>query len=174
MQEIWKDIKGYEGLYQVSNYGNVKSLNYKGHKSEHLLSKLPGEYKRVTLYKNKCKKTITIHRLVAQAFIPNPNNYPQVNHKDENKYNNCVNNLEWCTHKQNMNYGTKQDRESQIKTKYHVLQYDLQGNLIKKWFNLREIILNTNYKKITIMYCCRGKLKTAYGYVWKYELIDSE
>ena len=174
MQEIWKDIEGYEGLYQISNYGNVKSLNYKGHMSEHLLSKLPGEYKRVILYKNKCKKTIAIHRLVAQAFIPNPNNYPQVNHKDENKHNNCVNNLEWCTHKQNMNYGSKQDKESKRKTKYHVLQYDLQGNLIKKWFNLREIILNTNYKRITIMYCCRGKLKTAYGYAWKYELIDSE
>ena len=73
-----------------------------------------------------------------------------------------------------MNYGTKQDRESQIKTKYHVLQYDLQGNLIKKWFNLREITLNTNYNKTTIMYCCQGKLKTAYGYIWEYELIDSE
>ena len=60
MREIWKDIKGYEGLYQVSNYGNVKSLNYKGHLSEHLLSKLPGKYKRVILYKNKCKKTIAI------------------------------------------------------------------------------------------------------------------
>ena len=72
-----------------------------------------------------------------------------------------------------MNYGTKQERESIIKTKYNVLQYDLNGNLIKVWFNLREIAFNTNYKKTNIMHCCNGRSKTAYGYVWKYKLIDS-
>lgn len=168
MQEIWKDIEGYEKLYQVSNLGNVKSL-----RTNTILKTGNGEYKKVILCNNGNRKTIAVHRLVAEAFIPNPNNYPQVNHKDENKHNNCIYNLEWCTKEYNENYGTRNNRIANTLSK-KVNQYDLQGNLIKKWFNLREITLNTNYKKITIMYCCRGKLKTAYGYVWKYELIDSE
>jgi len=166
--EIWKDIKDYEGLYQVSNLGNVKSL-----RTNNLLKPSNGEYKQVTLCNKGKRKTIAIHRLVAETFIDNPFNKKQVNHKDENKHNNCVNNLEFCTHKENMNYGTKQERESRIKTKYNVLQYDLEGNFIKKWFNLREITLNTNYKKENIMYCCEGKYKQAYGYIWRYKLIDS-
>ena len=169
MKEIWKDINGYEGLYQVSNLGNVKSL-----KTNKILSPVGKEYKHVILYNKGDRKTLKIHRLVAEAFIPNPENKPQVNHKDEDKYNNIVENLEWCTHEENMNHGTKQDRESKIKTKYNVLQYDLEGNLIKKWFNLREITMNTNYKKANIMYCCRHKNKTAYGYRWEYSLIDSK
>lgn len=177
--EEWKDIQGYEGLYQVSNLGSVKSLvgwnvgknDYE--KREKILNPSKGEYERVVLFKNGKSKTFAIHVLVAKTFIPNPENKPQVNHKDENKYNNCVSNLEWCTHKENMNYGTKQDRESFIKTKYNVLQYDLNGNLIKEWFNLREIVLNTNYKKANIANCCNHRSKTAYGYRWEYKLIDS-
>lgn len=179
MQEIWKDIKDYEGLYQISNLGRVKSLmgwnfgknDYE--KREKVLKPSKGEYEKVVLFKNGKNKTYAVHRLVAKTFIPNLDNKPQVNHKDENKQNNCVDNLEWCTHKENMNYGTKQDRESRIKTKYNVLQYDLNDNLIKVWFNLREITLNTNYKKSNIMSCCNHKSKTAYGYKWKYKLIDS-
>lgn len=160
-EEIWKDISGYEGLYQISNLGRVKS-------KRKILKPINGEYLHVGLSKNGIQTTKLIHRLVAENFIDNPNNLPQVNHKDENKHNNCVNNLEWITFKENMNYGTKQDRESIIKTKYNVLQYDLEGNFIKKWFNLREITKNTNYKKSNIQYCCLGKNKTAYGYIWKY------
>ena len=161
--EIWKDIKGYEGKYQISNYGNVKSLI-----NNIILKPLNGEYLRVILYKNKIAKTFYIHRLVGQNFISNSNNYKYINHKDENKHNNRVENLEWCTFKENMNYGTKQNRESKIKTKYHIAQYDNDNNLIKIWFNLREITLNTNYKKSNIQYCCCGKYKNAYGYKWKY------
>lgn len=169
MKEIWKDIKDYEGLYQVSNLGNVKGL-----RKNIILSPSNGEYKQVTLcYKGK-RKTIAVHRLVADAFIENPFNKTHINHKDENKHNNNANNLEWCTHKENMNYGSKQDRESQVKAKYNVLQYDLYGKLVKKWSSLREIILNTNYKKSNIMYCCEHKYKTAYGYRWEYLLIDSK
>ena len=174
MNEIWKDIPDFEGLYQVSNLGNVKSLigwNKKTkqyEKRKKILLPVNGEYKKVCLSKDKKKKTMSVHRIVANVFIPNPNNLPQVNHKDENKYNNCVDNLEWCTHKYNMNHGTKQDRESIIKTKYHILQYDLDDNLIKEWFNLREIEKNTNYKKSNIQHCCANKAKTAYGYKWKY------
>lgn len=162
MEEIWKDIKDYEELYWVSNLGRVKS-------KRKILKPINSEYLKVGLSKNGIQTTKYIHRLVAETFLGKSD--LQVNHKDENKHNNCVDNLEWITFKENMNYGTKQDRESLIKTKYNVLQYDLDGNLIKKWFNLREIIQNTNYKKSNIQYCCLGKNKTAYGYIWKYSAI---
>ena len=101
MKEIWKDIKGYEGLYQVSNFGRVKSS------TKILANRLSKRgYYIVTLYKNAKGVTKTVHRLVAQAFIPNPDNLPQVNHKDENKLNNRVDNLEWCTAKYNINYSS--------------------------------------------------------------------
>lgn len=110
--EIWLPIEGYGGLYQVSNYGRVKSLDYNRTKQEKILRQGKNKYGylMVVLYKEGKGKTIKIHRLVAQAFIPNPNNYPCVNHKDECKTNNCVDNLEWCTQKYNIKYGTCQQR----------------------------------------------------------------
>lgn len=112
MKEIWKDIdeiKGidYTGLYQVSNLGRVKGL-----KNKHILKQRlkNNGYCVLTLCKENKPKTYLVHRLVAEAFIPNPNNYPQVNHKDEDKTNNCVDNLEWCTKEYNMNYGTLIER----------------------------------------------------------------
>lgn len=111
MEEVYKDIEGYEGLYQVSNLGNVKSLNYSKTKKENVLK--PGirnGYLKVDLCKNKTKKTYSVHRLVAKAFIENTNNLPMINHKDECKTNNVVENLEWCTHKYNCNYGTIKER----------------------------------------------------------------
>ena len=111
-QEIWKDIKGYEGLYQVSNMGRIKSLkrkvkNKNGYRiaNEKIIKPVLTDtckYYAVGLHKNKKRKTLLVHRLVAINFIPNPNNYTEVNHKDENKQNNNVNNLEWCNHKYNM------------------------------------------------------------------------
>lgn len=100
MKEIWKDIKNYEGLYKISNLGNVKSLKT----NKNLYYSKSRNYLRVSLNKNGIRKGYFIHRLVAQAFIPNPNNYPCVNHKDCNGNNNKVNNLEWCTYKQNNSY----------------------------------------------------------------------
>jgi hypothetical protein len=109
MQETWKDIKNYEGLYQISTLGRIKSFPRKGtYKNAKILKpyKDGGNYYYVIgLHKNGKRKYKAIHRLVAETFIPNPNNYPLVNHKDENKLNNCVDNLEWCTHKYNSNYG---------------------------------------------------------------------
>ena len=105
MQEIWKDVRGWEGLYQISNLGNVRTLHYK---KPYLrkLSKTQRGYLVVNFFISKGKyKNYSVHRLVAEAFIPNPNNLPQINHKDENRLNNRVDNLEWCTNKYNCNYG---------------------------------------------------------------------
>lgn len=121
MKEIWKDIEGYEGLYQISNLGRVKSLekyvntaiknNTKVKRKEQILKQYnKNGYLQVTLTHNNKRKYFGVHRLVANAFIPNLNNYPQVNHKDENTLNNCVDNLEWCTAKYNCNYGTRNSR----------------------------------------------------------------
>ena len=121
--EEWKSISGYEGLYEVSSYGRVKRLKISYirkngimvHKPELILKPnyFSGGYFRVGMYKNKTFKYYLIHRLVAQAFLPNPDNLPEVNHKDEDKSNNRVDNLEWCDHKYNMNYGTLQQRRIQ-------------------------------------------------------------
>lgn len=115
MDEIWKDIPGYEGKYEVSNLGNVRSLNY-NHTGEIKLLKQGTNkkgYKLVNLCKNGKQKCYLIHRLVAMTFIPNPNNLPIINHKDENKVNNNVKNLEWCTIAYNNNYGTRNERTSE-------------------------------------------------------------
>lgn len=107
MKEIWKDIKGYEGLYQVSNTGKVKILSKNIIKKT---TKVPKGYLRVGLTKNGKTKYFYPHRLVAQAFIPNLQNKPCVNHKDRNVKNNNVDNLEWCTYKENNNYENCQKR----------------------------------------------------------------
>lgn len=106
-KEIWKDIKGYEGIYQVSNLGNIKSLNYNNTMKPKLRKTSLNHfgYEQVILFKDGEGTCFRVHRLVAQAFIPNDNNLPEINHIDENKINNCSTNLEWCTRKYNMNYG---------------------------------------------------------------------
>lgn len=179
MKEIWKDIKGYEGLYQVSNLGRVKSFPRKGThtKREHILivGKNHKGYFQVKLTK-KCKaKTISVHRLVAEAFIPNPDNLPQINHKDGNKDNNCVNNLEWCTNEYNMKEAIRLGLRDKIykygKNHFNsviVNQYDLDGTFIKKWYCIRNIEKTLGFDNRNISACCRGKRPTAYGYKWKY------
>jgi hypothetical protein len=122
MKEIWKDIEGYEGYYSISNYGNVKSLeriikskNGVIRKRKEMLLKPNIDkdgYYTITLTKNSNPKTFKIHRLVGTAFIDNPNNFPMINHKDENKQNNYFENLEWCDSKYNNNYGTIRERMS--------------------------------------------------------------
>ena len=117
--EIWRDIEGYEGLYQVSNLGRVRSLNYNrtGKVQNMKLGTYPNGYKMVDLKKNKKRKAHLVHRLVAKAFIPNPNpdQLCEVNHKDEDKANNTVDNLEWCSHIYNQYYGTKRERQAKSK-----------------------------------------------------------
>ena len=108
-EEIWKDVVGYESLYQVSNLGNVKSMKYAYINKIRILTFHYNKkgYRRVHLTKNKIDKYLSVHRLVAEAFIPNPNNYPQVNHKDGNKLNNSVDNLEWCTNEYNFQHALR-------------------------------------------------------------------
>lgn len=102
-REIWASIKGFEGLYEISNYGNVRSLKYGKIKYLKPAKNNKGYY-QVQLWKNGILKNFKIHRLVANAFIENPNNYPQINHKDENKTNNKVENLEWCDNRYNKRF----------------------------------------------------------------------
>ena len=169
MNEIWKDIDGYEGLYQVSNLGRVKSLNYLHTGKERNLK--PGTdgsgYRFVGLYKNGKTRLFYIHRLVAKAFIPNPDGKLEVNHKDENKTNNCVDNLEWMTRQENNNYGTRNERVSKSLSK-SVFQYSLDGEFIRKWPSTIQIERDLGFSIGNISQCCNGKLKSAYGYIWKF------
>lgn len=179
MEEVWKDVVGYEGLYQVSNMGRVKSLSRIGlngnRLKERLLKPRPKAfgYLLVCLYKQGNCKNFLIHRLVAEAFIPNPNNYPQINHKDEVTYNNVVSNLEWCTCKYNINYGSHNERANKSKVNGKgskaVLQFDLNGNFIKEYPSTSEIGRQLNFVISNISRCCNGLRKTANGYIWKYK-----
>lgn len=163
MQEIWKDVVGFEGSYKVSNLGNVKSLR----NGKILIPSITRGYKRITLCKNGKIENKVIHRLVAEAFLNNPENYPCVNHKDENKLNNCVENLEWCDIKYNTNYGTCIERRSKNKQK-PVNQYDLNMNFIKRYESIKEAS-NGNYSLYThIGECCKGKHFSIGGYIWRY------
>lgn len=162
--EIWKDIVGYEGKYQVSSLGRIKNF-----KKNTFLKPInhSGGYLNVDLYKNGTSLKKFIHRLVAEAFIPNPNNLPEVNHKDEYKKNNNVNNLEWCSPKYNSNYGTRITRKAQS-TKKKVLQFDLNGIFIKEWESAVDIQKETGFGKGSIGRCCRNQQYQAYGYIWRY------
>lgn len=167
--EVWKDIKVYEGLYQVSNYGRVKSLNYHLTKKEMVLKASPdcGGYLKVVLYKNGKRKHFLVHRLVAEAFLPNPDNLPQINHKDEDKTNNIVENLEWCDVRYNINYGTHNERVAEKLSK-PVLQFTIDGRLLKEWSSASECCRN-GFGKGNVAACCRGKRKSAYNFIWKYK-----
>ena len=157
-----KDIPGYEGLYAVTSCGKVW-----GHKRKKFLK--PDMRGNGYLYVGLCKNNIVhkynIHQLVAITYLPNPDNLPQINHKDENKLNNCLQNLEWCDAKYNCNYGTRTERAIQDKRK-PVEQYDLNGNLIKVWDSIAEAGRAFGSHN-NISHCITGKQKTAYGYIWK-------
>lgn len=165
--EIWKDIAGYEGLYQVSNWGRVKSLWFSKEKILKGGRNNKG-YLSVLLCKDGKIKRHLIHRLVAEAFIPNPLNLSEVNHKSEDKLDNRVENLEWCDHKYNNNYGTRNDRISEKLSKT-VLQFSKTGEFIKEWESMIEIQRQLGYSQGNISNCCTGRCKSVYGYIWKYK-----
>lgn len=157
--EIWKDVKGYEGLYQVSNYGNVKSRK--------AMRKTPvssNGYKIVKLCKNGTIKFYQVHRLVATAFISNAKNLPFVNHKDENKANNNANNLEWCSQQYNNEYSLAKA----------IIQCDTNGIYIRQWKSIKEASSALNIDNSLITKCCKGKRKTAGGYKWSYKKPSKE
>lgn len=172
--EIWRDIKNYEGLYQISNLGRVKSLNYNQTGREQVLKPAKNNYGYlvVNLYKNGKQKMFLVHRLVTTAFLPNLFDFEQVNHKDENKENNFVGtpendfndgNLEWCDRKYNINYGTRTE-----KTSKKVLQLTLNGKLVKEWPSTSEAG-RCGYIQAAVCFCCNGERKTHKGFRWEYK-----
>lgn len=174
MREIWRDIKDFEGLYQVSNWGRVKSLNYNHTGKEWILKprKSGKGYLSVTLSKDGKCKNFLVHRLVAEVFIPNPLNLPQINHKDENPSNNNVSNLEFCDQKYNINYGNRNKKVSNKMTNGKlskpVLQFSKTGDFIREWKSTAECGRN-GFKQVAVCRCCNGKLKTHKGFMWKYK-----
>lgn len=177
MQEIWKDIEGYEGLYQVSDQGRIKSMRYstryrcnmvEGAKP-HIIKPSPtaNGYRSVTLYKGPgVRRKYLIHRLVAMAFVPNPNGFDSVNHKDEDKSNNCASNLEWCTIYYNNNYGTARLRTSYTKGS-PIMQSTLEGIPIAIYASVGIAESVTGVDRHGIIDCCHGKIGASGGYLWK-------
>ena len=174
MDEIFKDINGFAD-YQISSCGTLKS--FKKGKERILIPHIDNRgYLRVALSKDGKQYTMKVHRLVAQHFIPNPNNLPEVNHKNECKTDNRVENLEWVSHIQNTRYGTRSKRiaeknrivQRNDKTKSKVvLQYSLDGEFIKEWQSTNEIKRQLGFGHISE--CCNGKYKQMYGFIWRYK-----
>ena len=166
-EEIWCPIKGFEGLYEVSDQGRVKSIGYG---DDRILKpqRIKTGYLLVGLRKNREQKWYLVHRLVAQAFIQNPDNLPEVNHRDEDKENNSVQNLEWCDRKYNVNYGTGIQRISEKKSK-PVLQYTKSGEFVKEWESATDVQRNLNYSNSNISECCTGIRKSAYNFIWRFK-----
>lgn len=170
-EEVWKPVKGYEGLYLVSNLGRVKSLDKicpyrlpgftmlrKGRILKPNLK--PTGYYECSLTKDGKLKSFRVHRLVAESFIPNPNNYETINHINEIKADNRVENLEWCTVKRNI--------ECYHENRIQLYQYTKEGKLLKVWQSATKAAISINGDKTGIQHCCKGKLKTYKGYIWTY------
>ena len=162
------------GIYQVSNLGRVKSLKFNKEKIIKISLHKRG-YLNIILWKDGIIKNFKPHRLVAEAFIPNPNNLSQVNHINGDKTDNRADNLEWCSGSENQLHSFRTGLHKSIKGLQHrksfkVIQFDLQGKYIKTWENMREIERHLKINDTSIYRCCRGKQKTAGGYIWKYEL----
>ena len=188
--EEWKSIKDYEGLYEVSNMGRVKSLNYRnsGIEKKLKLNKSKQGYLRITLNKNGDRKTFQVHRLVAEAFIPNIDNKPEIDHIDTNKENNCVYNLRWVTGKENMNneltknylskkhIGLRCGEDNPMYGRYgknnptskKVVQLSLNKELIKIWDSMADVERELRFNKNHISSCCNKKRKTHKGYIWMF------
>ena len=167
MTENWKEIAGYEGLYEVSDLGRVKSF---WHGKEKILNPLKNNngYLSVILCKDGQKKMLLVHRIVAEAFIQNTKGLATINHKDEDKTNNTVSNLEWMSQKDNINYGTHNKRVAESLSKQVQMFDKSTGELLATFPSTHEAERVTRIDQGSISKCCIGKLKSAGGYVWKY------
>lgn len=178
-KEKWKPIKGFENLYEVSDKGRVRRIKYEnaGNRAQHelpyyLKPRIDKDgYYRYALSKNNKYKYIGAHRLVAEAFIPNSNNYPCIDHIDACKSNNIKENLEWVTVLENnlrtIKRGNKNMKNN--KSSKAILQYDLQGNFIKEWVGAAEIERQLGIPHSNIGRTCKGKYKQSHGYIWKFK-----
>jgi hypothetical protein len=173
--EIWKDIVGYEGKYLVSNRGNVKALNhvYTDKRGNEYLRKekilevsASGGY----LLVNLLAKTHKIHRLVAEAFIPNPNNFPYINHKNSARHDNHIDNLEWCTQNMNVHHSINEGTSAVFHQRKRIAQYSLNGEFIREWDSIHEatISLGKEGQHGNLRKVCQGKRNSFAGYIWKF------
>ena len=172
MEEIWKDIKDYEDIYQVSNLGRVKRVTtgriLKGYK-------ITGDYLGVRLYKNNVGSMKKIHRLVAQVFIPNPENKPQVNHIDEDKTNNMVSNLEWMTAKENNNHGTRNERAGKAISKSKsipIIAINLKTGESQEFYGTNECARQLGLHQSHITSVLKGKRRQTGGYTFNYKGVE--
>lgn len=173
--EIWKDIKGYEGIYQVSNYGRVKVLDRKVWNAKvecvrkgrlFRLNKNSNGYYQISLTKDGKYTVKTIHRLVAEAFLPNHFNLPQVNHIDGNKTNNNVENLEWCTSLENIRHAHKMKLTPNIARKVQKLDKNT-NKILCEYKSVHEASIIEKIDETSIRRCCNSVRKSAGGYSWK-------
>ena len=178
MKEVWKDVVGFEEAYQVSNFGRIKrkertDSNNRTHKERIMSpSMYSNGYMNVELRMNNKKRRTSVHRLVAEAFIDNPLNLPQINHKDENKANNHVSNLEWCTAQYNIRYkdGVKRRRATAILNSNAVCKYSLEGEFIEKFECATDAAISVNGNCTEILSCChhRAHSLSYKGYMWRF------
>ena len=174
-KDIWKPVVGYEGLYEVSNTGKVRGLERIGKRNhtfpKELKPSLNKRYQEVKLYKKGEKRTYKVHRLVALAFVPNPEKKPQINHIDGNKYNNHADNLEWCTQAENNRHAIANNLTSPYPmieaTKKEVIQLTLDGEFIKRWGSLTEASSELGLQVSNISHCCKGRIRQTGGYKWE-------
>lgn len=166
MMEIWKDVPNYEGLYQVSNFGRTKRL-FKNGRENILHGRMDKDgYIEVILSKGQKKKFVRLHRLVAEVFVPNPENKPQVNHKDRAKHNNAESNLEWVTASENTTHTFVTGRKVY---KRPIAQYTKGMEFVALWDSITEASKALNINRNNICTCCHGSLPSAGGYVWRYQ-----
>ena len=179
--EIWKDVSEYEGFYQVSNKGNVYSVERKDSQGQRRGGRIlkpkysRGGYLMVHLYKNGKMKAKSVHRLVAETFLPNPNGLPQVNHRDEVKDNNKVGNLEWCDSKYNINYGTLLERSAQAQSKKVRAVNVKTGEVLT--FNSTREAGRKDYDQSSVAKACKGVYNANGGNLyrnhrWSYEEVE--